>query len=306
MSRAMKLGVALLLVYWAWGSSYLAILIGVRDAPPMLFAATRLLLACPLLLLLAWWLGARWPQRAADWTVVAVAALLIPAGAGGLVAWALQTVPSSQAAVIMASSALWMAVMGSWGPDGNALNFRMLVFLVLGLLGVAAVVSMPVDAITVTDAAPYAPGHFALMVASMSLAGGMVLLKRCAPDCGPFMSAGVQAGVGGLALAGVALVLGEWPGEWPLAQASAWALLYLVLVGSVIGYAALFWLVDTVKPVLLGTYLYVSPAVAVLLGAAVLNEQLTQVQAAGCAFILVSIVAVQRLSASPAPTPGNR
>lgn len=306
MPHALKLGVALLLVYWAWGSSYLAILIGVRDAPPMLFAATRLLLACPLLLLLAAWLGARWPQRTADWTVMVVAALLIPAGAGGLVAWALQTVPSSQAAVIMASSALWMAVMGSWGPDGNALGFRMLVFLLLGLLGVAAVVSMPADAITLTDSAPYARGHFALLIASMSLAGGMVLLKRRAPDCGPFVSAGVQAGLGGLILAIVALMFGEWPGVGPLAQASAWALLYLVLVGSVIGYAALFWLVDTVKPVLLGTYLYVSPAVAVLLGAAVLNEQLTPVQGAGCAFILLSIVAVQRLSSSAGQTPGNR
>lgn len=288
MPWGLKLGLALAAVYLAWGSSYLAVLIGVRDAPPLMFAGARLLLAAPLMLMLALSVGQRWPTERRSWVWLLVVATLIPAGSGGLVAWALQFVPSGHAAIIIASAALWMTWFASWGASGERVSMVTMMGLVLGLIGVALVMEGSWADRELRGMA----GYVALVLASASLAAGTVLLRRHPPHCGIFMAAGLQMTLAGLVLVAMAALLGESPTMTAFTPHALGALIYLV-VGSVLGYSALYWLVSAVSPALLGSYLYVSPAVAVLLGWWVLDERLSAVQGMGMVVILAAVVVVE-------------
>lgn len=291
----MKLAVALLAVYLAWGSSYLAILVGVRDAPALLFAASRLLLASPLLLLLALLFGDRPPKDRSSWRALLVGALLIPVASGGLVAWALQSAASGEAAIIIASAALWMAWFGSWGRKGDAVSLPLVASLMLGLAGVALIMSGALRGDERSSPAAY----LALMLASITLAAGSVYQKRHRVTCGVMMNAGLQTAAAGLMLLTVALVLGESVGAWYESQHAWWALAYLVIVGSVMGYSALYWLIRVTSPAMLGSYLYVSPAVAIALGWLFLDERLSVLQWGGAGLILASVMAVSLLTRRP-------
>src|SRR3546814_2677559 len=100
---------AFAIVYVVWGSTYLAIRIGVHDAPAILFAGLRFLIAAGPMFVYAYWRGARLPKARRDWAVITITALLMLVGANGLVTWSEQWVPSNQAALLVATSALWMA-----------------------------------------------------------------------------------------------------------------------------------------------------------------------------------------------------
>lgn len=281
-----KVWLAFATVYLVWGSTYLAIRIGVRDAPPILFAGLRFLAATPLMLAYAYWRGARLPRSWRDWGVITVTALLMLVGANGLVTWSEQWVPSNQAALLVATSALWMAGFGTLGARGEALGRGTLRGLVVGFLGVAVLVS---DGLRMA-AAPWS-GYLALVLSPILWAAGSVVSRRHPVGCAPAMTAALQMGVTGI----VQTALGLWLGEaarWQWTPATIGALVYLVVFGSCIAYSAYFWLVHEVTPAQLGTYAYVNPAVAVLLGWLVLGETLSVMQLGGTLIILMSVIAV--------------
>jgi drug/metabolite transporter (DMT)-like permease len=216
----------------------------------------------------------------------AITATLLLAGANGLVTWSEQWVASNQAALIVATSALWMAGFGLMGRQGERLSALTWAGLIAGFLGVAVLVG---DGL-LQHAGP-AKAYVALMVSPILWAAGSIYGRRHPLRCAPLMTAALQMLVAGVVMTGIGLVGGE-SARWHWNAQSLWAWAYLVVFGSCIAYGAYYWLVHHVTPSLLGTYAYVNPAIAVLLGAWLGNEHLGTMQLAGTGVILLGVVAV--------------
>lgn len=277
---------AFAIVYLVWGSTYLAIRIGVHDAPAILFAGLRFLIAAGPMLAYAYWRGARLPKARRDWAVITVTSLLMLVGANGLVTWSEQWVPSNQAALLVATSALWMAGFGTLGGHGEALSRWTLVGLLVGFLGVAVLVGDGLHAAL----APW-PAYLSLVISPILWAAGSVVSRRHPVGCAPPMTAALQMAIAGVVQTVFGLSLGE-AAQWYWTLSSTSALIYLAVFGSCVGYGAYFWLVHEVTPSQLGTYAYVNPAVAVLLGWLVLDERLSMMQIGGTLIILLSVIGV--------------
>jgi len=284
---------AFAIVYLIWGSTYLAIRIGVQELPAVLFAGLRFLVAGPLMLAYAFWRGARLPTSRRDWTVIAITALMMLVGANGLVTWSEQWVESNQAALIVATSALWMAWFGTWGGRGERLGLWTVVGLMLGFGGVVVLVGAGLYMRTAPVSA-----YLALLISPVLWAAGSIYSRRYPVGCAPMMTAALQMLITGLVMTSLGLALGD-ASRWHWSVSGITALLYLAVLGSCLAYGAYFWLVHQVTPAQLGTYAYVNPAVAVLLGWLILDEHLVRSQVVGTAIILLGVVLVTWASRRP-------
>lgn len=273
-------------VYIVWGSTYLAIRVGVATLPPALFAGARFLAAGLLLAAYARLAGQRFPRHRAEWKTIAVAAVFLLVGANGLVVWGEQWVPSNQAALIAATVALWLAGLGALGPQGELFSRRRLIGLLIGFAGVA-VLMWPADGFVLE----HFSAQLAILLAALSWAAGSIYMKRRRPSTPPLMVAAMQSLVAGVLLGVIGFSAGEAE-RWAWTGNATLALLYLIVFGSCIAYAAYIWLLHEVSPTALGTYAYVNPVVAVLLGGWLLGESLNAIQIAGMLVVLVGVVLV--------------
>ncbi|MDO9452484.1 MAG: EamA family transporter [Stagnimonas sp.] len=281
-----KIALALLTVYLIWGSTYLAIRFGVAVTPPYLFAATRFVAAGLILLVYARATGLALPTSRADWKVITITAILLLVGANGLVTWSEQWVESNQAALMVATSALWMAGFGTLGARGERQSMLTWAGLLVGFLGVAVLVGEGL----LHKSAPTG-AYVALVISPILWAAGSIYGRRNPQQCAPLMTAALQMLIAGVLMAGVGFASGEherW--RWTAQSWGAWA--YLTVLGSCIAYGAYYWLVHNVTPALLGTYAYVNPAIAVLLGAWLGAEHLSGMQMIGTGVILGGVIAV--------------
>ena len=284
--RGLQVAAAMATVYIVWGSTYLGIRVMVEDLPPLFSAGVRFLIAGLLMLGWAKWKGLSLPQRPQDWGWLATTGILMLVGANGLVTWAEQWVDSSQAALIVATAALWIAGIGSLGAQGERVHPAALFGLVLGLIGVAVLVGQGVH----LRQAPVT-AYLGMLAAPALWALGSILSKRKHVNCPPLMSATLQVLIAGATLTVLGLLNGEHA-EWNWSPRSLAALAYLVVFGTCIGYTCYYWLVHQVSPSTLGTNAYVNPAVAVLLGAWLLDEHLGPLQITGTLVILGSVIIV--------------
>ena len=277
---------ALLIVYLVWGSTYLAIRFGVEVTPPYLFCSMRFIAAGLILLLFANAKGLSMPSARADWKVIVITAVLLLVGANGLVTWSEQWVASNQAALMVATSALWMAGFGTLGARGERLAWMTWAGLLTGFFGVAVLMGEGL----LHKSAPIS-AYVALLISPVLWAAGSIYGRRNPLQCAPLMTAALQMFIAGLLMGVIGLAAGEherW--RWTAQSWGAWA--YLTIFGSCIAYGAYYWLVHNVTPALLGTYAYVNPAIAVLLGAWLGGEHLSGVQLVGTGVILGGVVAV--------------
>jgi drug/metabolite transporter (DMT)-like permease len=299
-SRSVQVAAAFAIVYLVWGSTYLAIRVGVQTLPPWMFAAVRFLAASLLMLGYARLRGAKLPRAPRDWTTIGVTSLLMLVGGNGLVTWAEQWVESNQAALIVATSALWIAWIGTWGAQGERLGRLTVLGLGLGFGGVAVLVW---SGLSLQAAPPSA--YAALSVAPLAWAAGSVWARRNPVSCPPVMTAALQMLAAGVVMGAIALALGESVPLNPSTE-SLLALVYLVLFGSCLAYGAYAWLVYEVPPALLGTYAYVNPAIAVILGWWLLDEHLNGTQVLGTLVILGGVLLVSWASRRPKPVVSSR
>lgn len=287
-NRAWRLKViaAFAIVYVVWGSTYLAIRVGVATLPPALFAGARFLAAGVLLAAYARFAGQHFPRGLSEWKTIVVAAMFLLVGANGLVVWGEQWVPSNQAALIVATVALWLAGLGTLGPQGEPFSRRRLTGLLTGFAGVA-VLMWPADGFVLT----HFGAQFAILLAALSWAAGSIYMKRRKPSTPPLMAAAMQSLAAGVLLGAIGFAGGE-AGRWTWEGNALLALLYLIVFGSCLAYAAYLWLLHEVSPTALGTYAYVNPAVAVVLGGWLLGESLSRAQMAGMLVVLLGVLLV--------------
>ena len=254
MSPRLRVLVAFAVVYVVWGSTYLGMKLVVDTVPPMLAMGTRFVLAGGLLVLLGRVRGEALPTAKQWRSSFVVGALLFVAG-NGSIAWAeSHGLATGTAALLVATMPLWMTLFARM--RGERTPPAALVGLAIGFIGTALLVrpdgSAPLPAIAVT-----------LGAAGWAL--GSLLARELALPKGGAMAAGAQMFAGGVLMTVVGLVRGESiPLQITTTAALGW--LYLVIFGSVLGFSAYSYLLRNVAPAKLGTYAYVNPVVAMLLG----------------------------------------
>jgi drug/metabolite transporter (DMT)-like permease len=172
-AHRLKLVTCFAVIYLVWGSSYLAMRVGVQHLAPLTFAGVRFVLAAVLLAAFAALRGARLPRNAGEWKKVAVMGVLTVLLSNGINNWAIQWVPSNQSALLNATSAFWIAGLGTLGPRGHSLSTRSQVGLVIGFLG-AALILWPHSGLSFQALGP----QLAIIVACLSWALGTLYYRR--------------------------------------------------------------------------------------------------------------------------------
>ena len=304
---------AWLLVCVFWGSTYLAIKIGVGVLPPFLFAGLRFATAGAILLTGALAFGDRLPRRVEDWPTSAIVGVFLLAGGNAFVVWSEQYTPSGIASVFVVTVALWMAFFDATIPGGTSrLTWRVIVGLVVGFFGTALLVGANPREILSADLR----GPIALTCASASWSLGSIYAKRHPTQTSAYMSAAIQMIAGGLTVAIVGTLLGEWS-QWHLTGRGAAAIAYLVVFGSIVGYSAYSYALRHASATIVGTYAYVNPVIAVLLGWLFLGEQISGRMIVAIGLTLAAVVWIQfshkapsalssRPSATAQPTADNQ
>jgi drug/metabolite transporter (DMT)-like permease len=281
---------AFAIIYFVWGSTFLAIRIGVREVPPLLFAAMRFLVAG--LVLYGWMIarGERSPSRR-QWMSAVLLALLIFVIDYGLLFWAEQRVPSGLAAVMMATIPVFIALSEILFLRTQRLTVRLASALLIGIGGVAVLMS---HSLNLGGAPVDRSGAVALIIGSISWSIASVLTRKLPLPPSKVMSSGAQMLAGGILLTLTAAALGEFRNFHPsTVSRGAWiSLLYLIIAGSIIGFTAYVWLIHHESPTKVGTYAYVNPVVAVLLGYFLGGEALGLRTILGTLFVLISVVVI--------------
>ena len=280
--------IAYLVVCVFWGSTYLAIKVGVTELPPFLFAGLRFLVAGLILLALARALGDPLPKKS-DWRTLAIVGLLLLAGGNAFVVWSEQYVGSGIASIFVVTVAMWTALFDALIPGGSSeLNWRVVAGLALGFLGTLLLVGATPAEILAADKR----GPIALTIASASWSLGTVYAKRHPTKASPYMGAAFQMIVGGGVVALVGTMLGEWA-SWHLSTRGIGAIVYLVIFGSILGYSAYSYALRHASATIVGTYAYVNPVIAVLLGWLLLHEPVSSRTFIAMGMILVAVVWIQ-------------
>jgi drug/metabolite transporter (DMT)-like permease len=281
---------AYVVVALVWGSTYLAIRIGVQTVPPALFGTIRFISAGLILLGVAAVLGRRLPRRPRDWVTAAVVGVMLLGIGNGAVIWAEQYVESSMAAIIIVTGALQMAVFDALVP-GSVVKptWSQWLGLAVGLLGAVYLVGGNPNALGSTGWW----GPLVLLGGSMSWTLGSIYSKRHPTDTSPYVFSALQMLFGGAALGVIALATGE-TGRLEYSAAGMGSLLYLILFGSLIAFTSYVYLLRHAAPAFIGTHLYVNTVVAVILGWLVLGEHVTWKTFIAGSVILASVVWVRR------------
>src|SRR5882757_10771630 len=260
---AWKTLLAFAIIYFVWGSTFLAIRVGVHEVPPLLFAAMRFLAAG--LVLFGWMIarGEPSPTRR-QWMSVLLLAFLIFLIDYGLLFWAEQRVPSGVAAVMMATIPVFIALSEILFLRTQRLTVRLALALLIGIGGVAVLMS---NSLNLGGAPVDKPGAIALIIGSITWSIAAVLARKLALPSSKVMSSGAQMLAGGIMLTITASLFGEFRRFHPstVSPAAWFSLIYLIIAGSIIGFTAYVWLIHHESPTKVGTYAYVNPVVAVLL-----------------------------------------
>jgi drug/metabolite transporter (DMT)-like permease len=277
-------------IYVLWGSTYLAIRVGLESVPPFLLAATRFLMAGAVLYVGARIAGVPKPTDREWWAAAATGLLMLVGGVGG-VTWAEQYVASGPAALLVATVSMWMVVLDP-KPQGHPTGrWRTAVGLAAGLAGVAWLVRPGRGELGSVDTT----GAVVILASAAAWAYGSLRSRTAALPRSPVMTVAIQMLAAGVVLAALSRVAGEWPPFDPagVTVRSAIAVGYLALFGSIVTLCSYVWLLRRVSAAAVGTYAFVNPLVAVVLGAIVLDEPLAPRVVGAAALIVTGVVLLQ-------------
>ena len=301
-----KILLAFATIYLVWGSTYLAIRVGVREMPPFLMAGLRFTVAG--LALYAWirLTGApspSWPE----WRGATILGALMFLMDYACLFWAEQRVPSGVSAVILAAIPVCITLLEIIFLRTQRLTVRLSLGLLVGIIGVAVLMD---PSSSLGEAPLDRSGAIALLVACCGWSIGTILSRRLVLPESKAMSAAAQMFSGGVQLLVLAAVSGEFAHfRAQDVSGSAWfSLIYLIIAGSIVGYTAYVWLLHYESPTKVGTYAYVNPVVAVIIGAGLGGEIIGRRTMLGTALILVSVVAIttMRRQATPSDTQNDQ
>jgi drug/metabolite transporter (DMT)-like permease len=287
--RKVRVGMALGLLYLIWGSTYLAIRFAIHTLPPFLMAGVRFLTAGSILFA---WAKARGAERAtaSAWRTAALSGALMLGCGNGSVVWAEQFVPSGMVALLIATVPLWIVLQDwGWGRGGRP-SSGVLFGILWGFLGVTLLVTgSEIGSATPQDLL----GGFLVLVGAGAWAAGSLVARYGTRPPSAELGNGMQMLAGGslLLLAGLLRGEGSKFEVGSVSGSSAFALLYLIVFGSLVAFSSYIWLLRNTTPAVASTYAYVNPVVALLLGWALAGEPLSP-RTVLAAFVILSAVMV--------------
>lgn len=252
-----------------WGTTFFAIRVGVETFPPFLMAGFRHSIGGILICLYFYLKGYKLPPKK-DLKVFAVNGLLMLAFGNGLVTWAEQYVNSGLAALICSLTPIWIIAVNSVSGQKEKLNYIIGLGILLCLFGQFLLFK---DNIKDFADPNYAIGIISILIANIAWAVGTVYSKNHRSDTNPLFGAGLQMVCGGIILDLVGTARGEWSNLHPSSEA-VWALVYLILFGSIIAYGAYMYVLKLLPATIISTYAYINTVVAVFLGWLWLDEPL--------------------------------
>ena len=285
-----KILLAFAMIYFVWGSTFLAIRVGVHEVPPFLLAAFRFFTAG--IVLYAWMRlkGTPTPTRR-EWVAASALGALIFVVDYGCLFWAEQRVPSGIAAVVLATIPVFITLMEIIFLRSQRLTVRLGLALMVGLCGVAVLMN---HSFSLSEVPINRAGAVALLVASVTWSIATIFTRRLPLPASKPMSAAAQMLTGGAQLFVLAGLTGEFA-EFRV-QAVSWnawfALVYLIIAGSIVGFTAYVWLLHYESPTKVGTYAYVNPVVAVGLGHFIGGETVGARTLLGTLLVLVSVITI--------------
>jgi len=298
---AWKTLLAFAIIYFVWGSTFLAIRVGVREVPPLVLASMRFFTAGAVLFL---WLKVRGTPSPSprEWLAASILAICIFVLDYGLLFWAEQRVPSGIAAVMLATIPVFMALSEIVFLRTQRLTPRLALALLIGVGGVAVLVS---HSVSFGEAPIDRAGAIALVIAAISWSVASALTRKLPLPASKAMSSGSQMLAGGILLAATAAMFGEFRGfHISAVSRGAWfALAYLIVAGSIIGFTAYVWLIHHESPTKVGTYAYVNPVVAVIVGYFLGGETVGPRTVLGTLLVLVSVVVITTTRSKKAVSP---
>ncbi|WP_026462440.1 EamA family transporter [Adhaeribacter aquaticus] len=284
-------------VYIIWGSTYLGVKFTLESMPPLLMSGFRFIVTGSILFLYCRFVK---KMTAPTWANIKAAGiigtLLIMVG-NGTMALGVQTVPSSVAALLIATTPLWFAILGWIFYGDTRPNFFIIAGLLLGLIGIVFLIGPG----QLTSHAIDLGGSIIILGGAFSWAFGSLYAAHSKNLAAPLVSTSLQMLTGGLLLTFLSLVKGEFQlfHVEKLSVKSLLALAYLIFVGSLVGYTAYSWLIRVVPPSQASTYAYVNPLVAVLLGWLFGGETISLQMIVAGAFILPGVVLILKSKARP-------
>lgn len=279
---------AYILVCIIWGSTYLAIRVGVQSFPPFLFGGIRFMIAGSIILLFAYAKKLEFPKEKIDYLKISVVGIFLLAMSNSLVLAAEMRVNSSTAALLIATIPIFMALIELFIPGGSRINLSGWIGMLIGFAGVG-ILSLSGSGELDTDMI----GIILLILAGFAWAAGSVYSKRTAFKGSIVVQIGVQMLSGGLLQALMGIATGEAARLNP-EPSGIWALLYLIMMGSLVGYTSYIYLINVWPISKAGTYAYINPIVAMFLGWLILGEPVTVKMIISTVFILAGVLIVQR------------
>lgn len=285
-----KVLLAFAIIYFLWGSTYLAIRVGVHEIPPFLMAGMRFTAAG--LLMWTWLRVSGVPSPTwREWRGATVLGTLMFLIDYACLFWAEQRVPSGIAAVILAMIPVCITLLEIIFLRTQRLTIRLAFGLAIGIIGVAVLVN---PSSSLGEAPLGRGGAIALLVSCCGWSVGTIVTRRLTLPASKPMSAAAQMFSGGVQLLLLSAIAGEFKRfHAPSVSPIAWfSLVYLIVAGSIIAFTAYVWLLYYESPTKVGTYAYVNPIVAVILGAMLGGESVGRRTVVGAACILISVFAI--------------
>jgi drug/metabolite transporter (DMT)-like permease len=285
----LKAYLAWITICLVWGTTYLAIRIGVSDLPPMLFAGLRWIIAGILMTIL---LNLRHYKLPAlkDLKHLAIVGILLLGIANGLVVVAEQWLPSGLTALILSTLPFWVVGMEYFLPNGPKINVLIIAGLFIGTTGVILIFARDLN---ITLDFNILLGGLCLLGAVIAWSAGSIYWKYKKTDVRPMMGASIQMLIAGILQTALGLILGE-QNNFHLTQNGVFALGYLIVFGSILGYASYIYSITKLPLSLVSTYAYINPIIAILLGWYFLDEPLTITVFVAAGLILIGVSLVKR------------
>lgn len=296
-----RLIVAFTALYVLWGSTFLAISVAVRHMPPTMMGAIRFLISGVVMLLWCVATKRKISINLRDFWMLGLIGVLLLTGGNVVVGWAEKFVPSGLAALILAVTPIWVAIIEAWILKSDRMSSRGVLGLVFGTLGLLVLLWPKITSGAALDRQQLWAA-LALIFAALSWTTGSIVSKRSKVSVDIFAATGWQMLLAGCVNLGLAGALGdisktEWVGE------SVAAIAYLVVGGSLLGFTAYIWLLEHVPTAKVATYAYVNPMVAVFLGWLILHERVDAYILAGSAVIVAGVVLVTTSKIKKAEAP---
>lgn len=252
---------ALFAVYFFWGTTYLGIRMALEAFPPVLLIGCRFLASGGILLLAAKLLGASLPKGRELWLTALFGLIALGGGTGALV-FSEQWIPSGIAALFVTTSPFWMVGIEAARSRGEKLTRSTGIGIAVGFVGILVLVGP--SAVGAGLGPALVAGFLLLQVGCFCWCLGSVFQRGQRTTAHPVVSGAIQQLATGVTVLPFTLVANEHPVNWQ--SRGVWAVAYLVVFGSIVGYSAFIYAMQHLPVSVVSTYAYVNPIVAVFLG----------------------------------------